>query len=92
MVSFCTCLCLTANPIFNNTNNGYTLPLSKISDMFKNMVQVFIDPMFFGNPQQFNYIVSSMIRANNTFYDKASAYLVDSVSNHYTSFWTQWYK
>lgn len=60
--------------------------------MFKNMVQVFIDPMFFGNPQQFNYIVSSMIRANNTFYDKAPAYLVDSVSNHYTSFWTQWYK
>ncbi|MGB9168544.1 MAG: hypothetical protein WCB31_06435 [Nitrososphaeraceae archaeon] len=56
------------------------------------MVQVFIDPMFFGNPQQFNYIVSSMIRANNTFYDKAPAYLVDSVSNHYTSFWTQWYK
>jgi len=39
--------------------------------MPKDMVQVFIDPMFFGNPQQFNYLVSSMIRVNNTFLDKA---------------------
>ena len=70
MVSFCTCLCLTANPIFNNTNNEHTLPLSKISDMFKNT-----DPMLFGNPQEFDYTVSIMIRANNTFYDKAPDYL-----------------
>ena len=32
--------------IFNNTNNVYTLPLSKISDMPTNKVQVFIDPIY----------------------------------------------
>jgi len=32
-------------------------------------------------------VVSSMIRVNNTFYDKAPDYLVDSVPNNYISFW-----
>jgi hypothetical protein len=35
---------------FNNTDSSYTLPLSKISGMPKNKVQVFVDPAFIGNP------------------------------------------
>ena len=78
--------------IFNNTNNSYTLPLSRISDMPKNKVQVFIDPIFIGNPSSsFNYIVSSMIRVNSTFL-KPPDYLVDSAPNNYGSFWKQWFR
>ena len=78
--------------IYNNTNNSYTLPLSRISDMPTNKVQVFIDPIFIGNPSStFNYIVSSMIRVNNTFLDKPLDYLVDYVPDNYNSFWKQWF-
>ena len=78
--------------IFNNTNNVYTLPLSKISDMPTNKVQVFIDPIFIGNPSHFNYLVSSMIRVNNTFLGKSPDYLVDFAPDNYTSFWQQWFR
>ena len=78
--------------IFNNTNNSYTLPLSRISDMPTNKVQVFIDPIFIGQPSStFNYIVSSMIRVNNTFLDKPPDYLIDYVPDNYESFWKQWF-
>ena len=76
--------------IFNNTNNFYTLPLSKISDMPTNKVQVFIDPIFIGNPSYFNYLVSSMIRVNNTFLDKSPDYFVDFAPDSFTSFWKHW--
>ena len=78
--------------LFNNTNNVYTLPLSKISDMPTNKVQVFIDPIFIGNPSHFNYLVSSMIRVNNTFLGKSPDYLVDFAPDNYTSFWQQWFR
>lgn len=78
--------------IFNNTNNVYILPLSKISDMPTNKVQVFIDPIFIGNPSHFNYLVSSMIRVNNTFLGKSPDYLVDFAPDNYTSFWQQWFR
>ena len=78
--------------IFNNTNNVYTLPLSKISDMPTNKVQVFIDPIFIGNPSNFNYLVSSMIRVNNTFLDKSPDYFVDFAPDSFTSFWKHWFK
>jgi hypothetical protein len=79
--------------IFNNTNSSYTLPLSKISDMPKNKVQVFIDPIFIGNPSSsFNFIVSAMIRVNNTFLDKPPDYIVDSVPNNYDSIWKRWFR
>ncbi len=78
--------------IFNNTNNVYTLPLSKISDMPTNKVQVFIDPIFIGNPSHFNYLVSSMIRVNNTFLGKSPDYLVDLAPDNYRSFWQQWFR
>ena len=78
--------------IFNNTNNVYTLPLSKISDMPTNKVQVFIDSIFIGNPSHFNYLVSSMIRVNNTFLGKSPDYLVDFAPDNYTSFWQQWFR
>ena len=79
--------------IFNNTNNSYTLPLSKISDMPKNKVQVFINPDFIGNPPSFNYLVSVMIRVNSTFLDKPPDYLVDSApDNNNELFWIrQWF-
>ena len=73
--------------IFNNTSNSYTLPLSKISDMPKNKVQVFIDPNFIGSPLFFNYIVSVMIRVNSTYLDKRPDYLVDSAPEDYDLFW-----
>lgn len=78
--------------IFNNTDNSYTLPISRISDMPSNKVEVFIDPIFIGNPLKFNYIVSSMIRVNNTFLDKPPDYLIDTVPDNYESFWKQWFK
>ena len=78
--------------IFNNTNNVYTLPLSKISAMPTNKVQVFIDPIFIGNPSHFNYLVSSMIRVNNTFLGKSPDYLVDLAPDNYRSFWQQWFR
>jgi hypothetical protein len=79
--------------IFNNTDISYTLPLSKISDMPKDKVQVFIDPAFIGNPSSsFNYIVSAMIRVNSTFLDKPPDYIVDSVPNNYNSFWKRWFR
>ncbi len=78
--------------IFNNTNNVYTLPLSKISDMPTNKVQVFIDPIFIGNPSHFNYLVSSMIRVNNTILGKSPDYLVDLAPDNCRSFWQQWFR
>ena len=78
--------------VFNNTNNVYTLPLAKISDMPTNKVEVFIDPIFIGNPSYFNYLVSSMIRVNDTFLDKPPDYFVDFAPDHFTSFWKQWFR
>jgi hypothetical protein len=77
--------------IFNNTNNSYTLPLSKISDMPKNKVQVFIDPHIIGNPLSFNYLVSVMIRVNSTFLDKPPDYLVDSAPDNELFWIQQWF-
>jgi hypothetical protein len=77
--------------IFNNTNNSYTLPLSKISDMPKNKVQVFIGPDFIGNPKSFNYTVGVMVRVNSTFLEKPPDYLVDSAPDSNELFWIQWF-
>src|SRR5919112_4353727 len=60
--------------IFNNTDSTYTLPLSKISAMPNNKVQVFVDPAFIGNPQSFNYVVSTMVRVNSTYLNKPPDY------------------
>jgi hypothetical protein len=76
--------------IFNNTGNSYTLPLSKISDMPKNKIEIFIDPNFIGNPTSFNYMVCTMIRVNNTFLNKPPDYLVDSAPDD-DSFWLKWF-
>lgn len=78
--------------IFNNTNNSYTLPLSKIPDMPKDKVQVFFDPIFIGNPSSsLKYIVSSMVRVNSTFLGKPPDYVIDSVPNTDYSFWKRWF-
>ena len=76
--------------IFNNTGNSYTLPLTKISSMPKNKVEVFIDPNFVGNPSSFNYLVSTMIRVNNTFLDKPPDYLVDYAPDN-DLIWLRWF-
>lgn len=79
--------------IFNHTDNSYSIPLSRISDMPKNKVQVFFEADFIGNPSSsFNYIVSAMIRVNSTFLDKPPDYLVDSAPDNYNSFWKQWFR
>jgi hypothetical protein len=63
--------------IFNHTDNSYSIPLSRISDMPKNKVQVFFEADFIGNSSSsFNYIVSAMIRVKSTFLDKPPDYLV----------------
>jgi|SRR5215203_2888016 hypothetical protein len=77
--------------IFNNTDSSYTLPLSKISDMPKNKVQVFVDPAFIGNPQSFNYVVSTMVRVNSTYLNKPPDYLVDSAPDGNELFWVKWF-
>jgi|SRR5215208_8327211 hypothetical protein len=77
--------------IFNNTDSSYTLPLSKISDMPKNKVQVFVDPIFIGNPQSFNYVVSTMVRVNSTYLNKPPDYLVDSAPDGNELFWVKWF-
>ncbi len=77
--------------IFNNTNNSYTLPLSKISEMPKNKVQVFIDSDFIGNPPSFNYLVSVMIRVNSTFLNKPPDYLMDSAPDNELFWIRQWF-
>ena len=77
--------------IFNNTDSSYTLPLSKISGMPKNKVQVFVDPVFIGNPQSFNYVVSTMVRVNSTYLNKPPDYLVDSAPDGNELFWVKWF-
>ena len=77
--------------IFNNTDSTYTLPLSKISSMPENKVQVFVDPTFIGNPQSFNYVVSTMIRVNSTYLNKPPDYLVDSAPDGNELFWLKWF-
>jgi hypothetical protein len=79
--------------IFNHTDNSYSIPLSRISDMPKNKVQVFFEADFIGNSSSsFNYIVSAMIRVKSTFLDKPPDYLVDSAPDNYNSFWKQWFR
>jgi hypothetical protein len=77
--------------IFNNTDSTYTLPLSKISSMPENKVQVFVDPTFIGNPQSFNYVVSTMVRVNSTYLNKPPDYLVDSAPDGNELFWLKWF-
>jgi hypothetical protein len=77
--------------IFNNTDSTYTLPLSKVSSMPKNKVQVFVDPTFIGNPQSFNYVASTMIRVNSTYLNKPPDYLVDSAPDGNEAFWLKWF-
>jgi len=76
--------------VFNNTANTYTLPFTKISDMPKDKVQVFIDPSLTGNPTSFNYMTCVMIRVNSTFLNKGPDYLMDSVP-HNDRFWQSWF-
>jgi hypothetical protein len=76
--------------VFNNTAGTYTLPLTKISNMPKNKVQVFIDLSLIGTPSSFNYMTCVMVRVNSTFLSKPPDYLMDSVP-HNDRFWQEWF-
>ncbi len=76
--------------IFDNVAQSYVLPLSKLSSMPKNKVEVAFDPILIGNPASFNYMVSVMIRVNSTYLHKPPDYLVDSAPNN-NLFWLKWF-
>jgi hypothetical protein len=76
--------------IFDNVAESYVLPLSKLSSMPKNKVEVAFDPILIGNPASFNYMVSVMIRVNSTFLQKPPDYLVDSAPDN-PLFWLKWF-
>ena len=77
--------------VFNNTNNQYSLPLSKLKDMPESGVEVSIDPSFLGNAFSFNYSTAVMIRVNDTLVAKAPDYLMDSAPDD-NFFWLNWFK
>ena len=77
--------------VFNNTDNSYSLPLVKITDMPKDKVQVFINPSLIANLSSFNYLTSVMLRVNETYLNKPPDYLMDSAPND-DKFWQKWFK
>jgi hypothetical protein len=77
--------------VFNNTNNQYSLPLSKLKDMPESGVEVSIDPSFLGNTFSFNFSTAVMVRVNDTLVAKAPDYLMDSAPDDNT-FWLNWFK
>ncbi len=77
--------------IFNNTNNRYVIPLSKITNnMSNNQVKISIPPYLIGNPKSFNYLTSVMVRVNYTFLNKPPDYVMYSVPND-NIFWKKWF-
>jgi hypothetical protein len=76
--------------IYDNINNKYSLPLSRIDKMTDNKVEITIDPNFIGGILDFNYTTADMIRVNDTFLDKQPDYLIDSSPDDNT-FWSKWF-
>ena len=76
--------------IYDNINNIYSLPLSRINNMTDNSVEITIDPDFIGNIKNFNYTTAVMIRVNDTFLDTRPDYLVDSSPDD-DVFWSGWF-
>ena len=68
--------------VFNNTNNQYSLPLSKLKYMPESSVEVSIDPSFLGNTFSFNYSTAVMVRVNDTLVAKAPDYLMNSAPDN----------
>ena len=76
--------------IFDNINNEYSLPLSRIDKMTDSKVEIILDPIFIGNILNFNYTTAVMIRVNDTFLDKQPDYLIDSSPDD-NIFWSKWF-
>jgi hypothetical protein len=76
--------------IYDNINNKYSLPLSRMDKMTDNKVEITIDPNFIGGILDFNYTTAVMIRVNDTFLDKQPDYLIDSSPDDNT-FWSKWF-
>ena len=78
--------------VYDNINNKYTLPLSNISQMPKDKVEVSIDPIFTENVPYYNYTPTAvMIRVNDTYLLKPPDFLVDTAPDG-NSFWLQWFR
>jgi len=78
--------------VYDNINNKYTLPLSNISQMPKDKVEVSIDSIFTGNVPYYNYTTTAvMIRVNDTYLLKPPDFLVDTAPDG-NSFWLQWFR
>ena len=76
--------------IYDNINNIYSLPLSRINNMTSSNVEITIDPDLIGNIKNFNYTTAVMIRINDTFLDKPPDYLIDSSPDN-DAFWSTWF-
>ena len=76
--------------IFDNINNEYSLPLSRIDKMTDSKVEIILDPILIGNILNFNYTTAVMIRVNDTFLDKRPDYLIDSSPDD-NMFWSKWF-
>jgi hypothetical protein len=76
--------------IFDNINNEYSLPLSRIDKMTDSKVGIILDPILIGNILNFNYTTAVMIRVNDTFLDKRPDYLIDSSPDD-NMFWSKWF-
>lgn len=76
--------------IYDNIDDEYSLPLSRIDKMTNNKVEITIDPIFIGNIFDFNYTTAIMIRVNDTFLDKPPDYLIDSSPSD-NAFWSKWF-
>ncbi len=76
--------------IYDNIDNVYSLPISRIDNMIDNNVEITIDPIFIGNVKNFNYTTAVMIRVNDTFLNKPPDYLIDSSPDD-NSFWEKWF-
>jgi hypothetical protein len=76
--------------IYDNINNEYSLPLSKIDKMTNSKVEIILDPVFIGNIHNFNYTTAVMIRVNDTSLDKQPDYLIDSSPDD-EIFWSNWF-
>lgn len=76
--------------IYDNINNIYALPLSRIQNMTNYNVEITIDPDLIGNIENFNYTTAVMVRVNDTFLDKPPDYLIDSSPDD-DAFWSSWF-
>jgi hypothetical protein len=75
--------------VYNNINNSYTLPMTKITNP-GNMVNAYVAPYLLGKPFSFNYVTSVEVRVNSTFVDTSPDFVMDSLPP-LNKFWKDWF-